>query len=205
MSINNYQQPLNTKEKIFYAAVKMFAVKGYDSVSMRDLAKEVGITNPAIYNHYSSKKDLLKSIYRFYGEQRKKCQPDVNELLGLVDTEPPHKILNMTEYRYSPDIEYTMGLIIAIAIKLFCIDEDSMQFIRENITSASDEIEAPVLKRMIELNKIEPIDIESFNQLRLCYCFNAVALSVTPMRLSAEKWRKGLDFLYSYIRPINNS
>ena len=44
-----------TKDKIFDTALDLFSKKGYDSVSVRTIASEVGIKESSIYNHYSSK------------------------------------------------------------------------------------------------------------------------------------------------------
>lgn len=51
-----------TKDKIFDVAIDLFSKKGYDSVSIRTIASNVGIKESSIYNHYSSKKEILMSI-----------------------------------------------------------------------------------------------------------------------------------------------
>lgn len=53
---------LSRKEHIRFTAQKLFRDKGYAATSMRDLAKEVGMEAPSIYNHFSSKNELLKEI-----------------------------------------------------------------------------------------------------------------------------------------------
>jgi len=44
---------------ILRAAVELFNRKGYDATSMGDLAKELGLTKPAIYHHVTGKEQLL--------------------------------------------------------------------------------------------------------------------------------------------------
>ncbi|ARQ13811.1 TetR family transcriptional regulator protein (plasmid) [Rhizobium etli] len=48
-----------TRGRLLSEAVKLFAEMGYDACSVRDLAKQVGLGAPAIYNHYSSKREIL--------------------------------------------------------------------------------------------------------------------------------------------------
>ncbi|HRN93610.1 MAG: TetR/AcrR family transcriptional regulator [Chitinophagales bacterium] len=50
------------KAHIRNSAQKLFQEKGYAATSMRDLAKEVGVEAPSLYNHFSSKNELLKEI-----------------------------------------------------------------------------------------------------------------------------------------------
>ena len=56
------------KAAILSAALKLFAAKGIDGVSIRDVAAAAGFTNPALYKHYKSKEamagDLFETCYR---------------------------------------------------------------------------------------------------------------------------------------------
>jgi len=49
-----------TKTNIINAALRLFVTRGYNSVSLIDVAKEVGITKGGIYHYFSSKDDLLQ-------------------------------------------------------------------------------------------------------------------------------------------------
>jgi hypothetical protein len=54
---------MNTKEKIFDVSLDLFSKKGYDSVSLREIAEEVGIKKSSIYSHYPSKEAILMDIF----------------------------------------------------------------------------------------------------------------------------------------------
>lgn len=56
---------MNTKEKIFDVSLDLFSKKGYDSVSLREIADEVGIRKSSIYSHYSSKEAILMDIFNY--------------------------------------------------------------------------------------------------------------------------------------------
>ena len=48
-----------TKQQIFRSALELFALQGYEATSARQLAARVGIEAGSLYNHISSKQDLL--------------------------------------------------------------------------------------------------------------------------------------------------
>ena len=56
---------MNTKERIFDVALDLFSKKGYDSVSLREIAEEVGIKKSSIYSHYPSKEAILIDIFQY--------------------------------------------------------------------------------------------------------------------------------------------
>jgi AcrR family transcriptional regulator len=59
---------MNTKEKIFDVALDLFSKKGYDSVSLREIADEVGIKKSSIYSHYPSKESILMDIFEYFSD-----------------------------------------------------------------------------------------------------------------------------------------
>lgn len=59
----------NTAQKILDAALGLFAKKGYDSVSVDEIAKAVGIKAPSIYNHFGSKQELFDAIVETTAER----------------------------------------------------------------------------------------------------------------------------------------
>ncbi|RSL34338.1 TetR/AcrR family transcriptional regulator [Salibacterium salarium] len=51
-----------TSDSINRTALELFAECGYDGTSMADIAKQVGIKKPSLYNHVNSKESLFLSI-----------------------------------------------------------------------------------------------------------------------------------------------
>ena len=52
------------REHILACACDLYLEKGLDGFSMRKLAKQVGITAPAIYRHYDGREEVLSDILR---------------------------------------------------------------------------------------------------------------------------------------------
>ncbi|CAA6818150.1 MAG: TetR family transcriptional regulator [uncultured Sulfurovum sp.] len=55
--------PVKTKkELILEVSLKLFSEKGYNPTSVRDIAKEVGITQSGLYNHFKGKDAILEAL-----------------------------------------------------------------------------------------------------------------------------------------------
>ncbi|MEU0500952.1 TetR/AcrR family transcriptional regulator [Nocardia sp. NPDC005998] len=55
--------PFSRREALLTEAVRMFATYGYAEVGIEDIGKAVGVTGPSIYNHFSSKLDMLTTAF----------------------------------------------------------------------------------------------------------------------------------------------
>lgn len=53
----------DTKQLIISTVTTQFALHGFEGVSMRELAKQVGIAPSVLYHHFETKEDLLKEMY----------------------------------------------------------------------------------------------------------------------------------------------
>lgn len=81
---------MTTKEKIIYESLKLFSINGYEAVSTRMIAKAVGVSDTAMYKHFSGKKEIFDTIItickeRFINQIKKveiskMCWEDVEEV-----------------------------------------------------------------------------------------------------------------------------
>jgi len=51
-----------TREVILDTAERLFAICGVDGVALRDLARDMGLTAPSLYNHFASKQALYDAV-----------------------------------------------------------------------------------------------------------------------------------------------
>ena len=76
---------MDNKEKIFNVSINLFSKDGYDGVSIRRIANEVGIKESSIYNHYSSKESILESILDYYINRMLSNDIPLNEASSNLD------------------------------------------------------------------------------------------------------------------------
>lgn len=73
----------STKEQIIQNAKELFTTYNYDSVSMSDIAKKMGISKAALYHHFTNKEKIyleaVKSVHEhFMGQFKKIIQTNIS-------------------------------------------------------------------------------------------------------------------------------
>ncbi len=85
---------VRTRDAIINSATKLFALKGYDGVSVDEIAKEASINKAMIYYYFENKaklyevaiKNVLDDMYESIVEQNKKATKPTEELKSFVKT-----------------------------------------------------------------------------------------------------------------------
>ncbi|NLR31672.1 TetR/AcrR family transcriptional regulator [Levilactobacillus tujiorum] len=86
------EQLTHTHAAILAAARAQFLAQGYQATSTREIAKQVGITQPALYHHFSDKEVIFLEVIKTVGEEIKKgitavvdqIQPDADPVEALT-------------------------------------------------------------------------------------------------------------------------
>lgn len=65
-----------TKDRIFQAAKNILQKGGYESLSIKNICEEAGVSNGSFYHHFKTKDDLLS----YYIEEQPSIAPDLLEL-----------------------------------------------------------------------------------------------------------------------------
>lgn len=143
-----------TKDKIFDTALDLFSKKGYDSVSVRTIASEVGIKESSIYNHYSSKKDILMSILNCFEEYFKGNPLDDENIRKLLE-ENPEEFYHQGSEMFKQQIfeEKILKIMKLIFVQMYQIDEVKEFFLRE-ILGGSTDFWSDVFEILIQKNVI---------------------------------------------------
>lgn len=57
---------MDNREKILKIALRLFSLKGYDSVGVQQIVEESGVTKPTLYHYFKSKSGLLQALLEEY-------------------------------------------------------------------------------------------------------------------------------------------
>ena len=58
--------PAGTRARARGTALELFSRDGYDAVSMRQIAEELGVTKAALYHHFTSKEEIARELVGSY-------------------------------------------------------------------------------------------------------------------------------------------
>jgi AcrR family transcriptional regulator len=102
------------RERIYRAALKMFVARGYDGVTMEEIATEAGVTRRTAFNHFPAKGDIAvewavrrgKEAPNIAREADRSAQQVPDRLRGYF-----HDIAVMTEADWQETLQMTTGLL----------------------------------------------------------------------------------------------
>lgn len=117
-----------TRERIFQQAERLFAERGFDRVSMRDLTVAAGVNLAAVNYHYGSKDGLLLAIFRRRAAELNRERAQLLQQALDVDAGPP-------------DVRAILGALIAPATRWISDERRiSLQFLIRARTEGGAEI-----------------------------------------------------------------
>ena len=71
----------DTRQRIQQVALELFAEQGYERTSLREIAERLGVTKAALYYHFKSKEDIVRSFTEDYFGQ-------LDELISWARDQP---------------------------------------------------------------------------------------------------------------------
>ena len=71
-----------TRARIQAVAVEMFTERGYEKTSLREIAEALGVTKAALYYHFKSKEDIVRSLVEDYFGR-------IDALVSWGENQPP--------------------------------------------------------------------------------------------------------------------
>ena len=94
-----------TKKKIFLAAKNILKKNGYESLSIKNICEEAGVSNGSFYHHFKTKDDLLS----YFIEEQPSINPellDTPSCLTDVKNAVIHVYLNYVKYCRELGVEF---------------------------------------------------------------------------------------------------
>ncbi len=142
------------KEEILATASMLFSERGYNAVSMRDLAEALGIKAASLYNHIDSKKELLSTIVLSVAEE---FTEGMNEIISSK---------TRTEEKLKAVIDLHVKITVEKSTDLYSLNNDWMHLKEPELSyfldmrSCYEDNFRKILKQGVKLKEIEKLNIE---------------------------------------------
>ncbi|MDP2157207.1 MAG: TetR/AcrR family transcriptional regulator [Nitrospirota bacterium] len=137
-----------SKNNILSAACDVFAERGYEKASIREVAKRAGISIGGIYIYFRNKEELYTGLMR----------AQMNEFLVRVEAlsaETPEAALRMLIDLYM-ELAVTKTKMLSTSIKEY--DLEFKRPIRDAFFKAQHRIITDILKKGVRSNRLRPMD-----------------------------------------------
>ncbi len=99
-----------TRAKILEEAVNLIIEKGFKSASMREIAKNAGISNPTIYNYFSTKEKILYGYLEQKHKEVAKILQEIEDFHTYSLREQLQKLIETELELYLEDREFIMQI-----------------------------------------------------------------------------------------------
>jgi AcrR family transcriptional regulator len=193
----------NTKIKIKSAALNLFSKYGFAGTSMRHIAKEVGVRESAIYNHFSSKEELLGEILEEYNPWNSGIHLLTDELMNSLDN--PRKFLFMFSEKLLNywNGDYEKKMLRLIVFEEFRASSETKSYL-SRVMSSLQELWVIIFNEMKKLNIINNIDSEILSQefVSSLFFIRIELLSMEDKQDTAdanERLKQHIDFFWNAV------
>ncbi|MBF6173361.1 TetR/AcrR family transcriptional regulator [Nocardia blacklockiae] len=108
----------DTRERIRATAMELFAERGYDKTSLREIAERLGVTKAALYYHFRTKEDIVVSL-------SEDLRGGVDEIVAWAESTPPGR-------------ERAAEIVTRYGALLHSLGKDMIRFWAENQSAFRD-------------------------------------------------------------------
>ena len=154
----NQNRKRNTKEVIMEVAIGLFSEDGVSAVSIRDIAKKVGINQSSLYNHYKSKDELLETIFEKFKQELGMASFQEEGMEEQIEITGPelflqNHLLRLRE-RITPDIQKIWKIIYIEQFR----DKRARDIVLKDILGTPAVFYEKAFKIMMEKDMIKAVD-----------------------------------------------
>ncbi|WP_377271698.1 TetR/AcrR family transcriptional regulator [Peterkaempfera sp. SMS 1(5)a] len=101
----------DTKAEIREVALELFTERGYEATSLREIAERLGVTKAALYYHFPSKEDIVRSLFAEH-------LVALDELVSWARAQPPgpqlrdqviDRMIDLASERHLPVVRFAFA------------------------------------------------------------------------------------------------
>ncbi|WP_227836453.1 TetR/AcrR family transcriptional regulator [Clostridioides sp. ES-S-0001-02] len=194
----------DTKKVILKVALKLFSERGYDGVGIRDISKEIGIRESALYKHYSGKQDIfdsiLKDIEHRYQEEFSTILPENMTNIFSEENDVREELfrISITMFNFYLKTEYGSQLRRMLTLEQYRTSEAG-KFFRELIIDKGLDYISGVFTSLIN----DGVYIHADTMVMALQFYSPLYLLLSKYDNQPEKHEEAISFLERHITIFN--
>lgn len=156
-----------TKKVIFDNAIKLFMSRGYEYVSIKDIADSVGIMQSAIYNHFLSKQKILDTMYDYFVKHFNGNQITIEEMKEILKNGTKEEFCSALMFTFESQDQDTekqlrMFLITKIIYMRLYQDDRARDIFLNIMNSDVEAYVQEILEYGVSIGVLEEFDIPTY-------------------------------------------
>ena len=180
-AVQKRRRGLATTRQILDAAAALFAVNGYEGVPMRSIARQVGVRESSLYNHFSSKMDILETLYDEFARLVPLTRPSVEALERMMDVLTPEEVFKAILFHVGEHVGGTLAnTALIISHEKYRSARAAEMYRRYVVREPADYYEA-LIRRMTERGMARPADARMIAEQ-----YNYVSITLTKEFIMAQ-------------------
>ena len=156
-----------TKEQIVSCAVDLFSKKGYSETSMREIAQAVHIQPGSIYNHFTSKQEILKHILELYSVYFATTALNGENVEKLMNDVTVDNILDCMALQFEPEAMERYTKILYIILHEQHRNDTVREFVRDKLFLQNEIYVRQIIEGLVSAGLVEPVDSEFIAKLHV--------------------------------------
>lgn len=184
----------DTKAGLLAAAAEVFAAQGYAGTRVCDIATAAGVSNSALYAHFSSKAELLVAALQAHGRQR---------LAGMFTANPDRSMAELLVELGSglPRHQDARGSLVVQALVAARLDPDVAALMRshldERVRWLSDLVQVAQADREIT----DQISAKAVAQFSMLLALGSALAPADLIEVDPDEWSALIHRLVAAMAP----
>jgi AcrR family transcriptional regulator len=190
--VKKRKKGIDTTNKILEVSADLFAHKGYDNVSVYEIAKAVGIKESSLYNHFKSKNSILDTLLDIFTEHAPSARPSQEELDNLLQIMQPEEIFKHIVFYFGSHVSKILENIAMIINNEKYRNPKAAEVYYKRVVSEPAEYYESLINKMAQQGMIRRVDARIFAEQ-----YNYVSIALTKEYYMAQN---GLADLHSVVK-----
>lgn len=182
------------QERILNTAVVLFAEKGYDAVSMDQIAESIGMKGPNLYKYFKGKAEIYEELHRLSDELYfQKMRMHKDSMIWIHNAEE-FKTFCMSQINFTISNDQTRCMR-----KIYCMDSFKSKELKQMATfhtfESIKEQYIYIFNKLVEYGEIEATDTE---MLSLQF-FSPISMLIQICDREPEKQEEMIKTIEKYV------